>query len=190
MYVRGNFEFNLIQGAVEEIHGYAKIHTSLHTIKHIPYGVIRWQWGELWCIVQVLSYCMWLQYWMQWGRRQRSAGADVGRYVSATYGCRPLERLKVSEVTGVRGLSSRPNLASIVVLVVLSAFYRTPPPIISYAVCIHHTWTYRYHSYQCIHIDAWSMDTYEPFNQHSPGEKRLGKIGSMAARTRLPRQQG
>lgn len=71
-------------------------------------------------------------------QRQRSAGADVGRYVSATSGCRPLERLKVSEVTGVRELSSRPNLASIVVLV-LSAFYRTPPPIISYAVCIHHT---------------------------------------------------
>lgn len=47
----------------------------------------------------------------------------------------------------------------------------------------------------CIQIDAWSMDTYEPFNQHSPGEKRLGgrvveKIESMAARTRLPRQQG
>lgn len=28
-YVRGDFEFNLIQGAVEGIHAYARIHTSV-----------------------------------------------------------------------------------------------------------------------------------------------------------------
>lgn len=104
---------------------------------------MRWQWGELWCIT--IIYCMWLQYRMQWGRRQRSAGAEVGHYVSATL-C--LSSAKISEV-----LSGRPNL-------VLSAFYRTLPPIISYGVCTHHTWAYRYHSYQCIHTGIWSTDTW------------------------------
>lgn len=65
---------------------------------------------------------------------------------------RYIERLKVSEVTGVREVSSRPNLASIVVLV-LSAFYRTPPPIISYAVSI-------YPSHMNIPISLISAHTY------------------------------
>ena len=76
------------------------------------------------------------------GDLQGRSGALCKRHIwllSATYHTW-IERLKVSEVTdtGVRELGSRPNLASIVVLV-MYAFYRTPPPIRLYGVCIHHT---------------------------------------------------